>query len=88
MGFAIRILMLVGFIKLLLAVDSPLLCAGIYAAIGLVFRLAFGTPLWPALLLTALAFGLAWLYFWLLYRLRGSGWFWVVAVGGAVAGLV
>jgi hypothetical protein len=88
MFIIIRVVLLASLVKLLLEIDKPHVCAGIYTAVGLGVRLLAGLSLLPLLVATAGSFLLAWLYFWLLYRLEGSIWFWIVLVGGLVIGLV
>jgi len=89
MFVVVRIFILVGLVKLLLETEKPFLCAGIYTAIGFVFRLAASTPLDEALLATGISFALASLYFWLLHRLSGSGavW-WLILILGIAIGIV
>jgi len=88
MGFILRIIILWGLVKLLLIMDKPHLCAGIYAVIGLALRFLLGWQLLYAAIATVVSFLLAWLYFWLLRRFEGSVWFWIIMIGGIVVGLV
>ena len=48
MCFIIKIVILVALVKLLMATNKPLLCAGIYAGIGLLLGLGMGIPVFPA----------------------------------------
>jgi hypothetical protein len=85
----IKILLLAALIRLLIATDKPFLCAGIYAGVALLFGLVFGGAFLPALISAAIAFALASIYFWLLDWLdSASVWWWVVALGGILLGLV
>ena len=84
----IKILVLVSLIKLLLVTEQPILCAGIYTAIRFIFSLIFGFPFLAVLIGSAIGFGLAFLYFWLLDRFRETGVFWIVLILGLVIGLV
>ena len=84
----IKILVLVALIKLLIVMDKPIVCAGIYTGIRLIFALLSGKPLLAVLLVSAIAFGLSLLYFWLLSRFRDTGVFWVVMILGLFIGLV
>lgn len=84
----VKILMLVGLIKLLLVTEKPMLCAGIYAGVAFLFSLLVGNPFLAVLIGSTIGFGLALLYFWLLNRFRDTGIFWVVLILGLVIGLV
>jgi hypothetical protein len=84
-----KILLLTGLIRLLIETEKPFLCSGLYAGGAFVIGLIFGVPLVPLVIGTALAFGLASLYFWLLNRFLGSGavW-WLILILGLAVGLV
>ena len=84
----IKILVLVALIRLLIVMDKPIVCAGIYTGARLIFALLFGNPLLSVLIGSAIVFGLALLYFWLLSRFQDTGVFWVVLILGLVIGLV
>jgi len=43
---------------------------------------------WSRLVGGGIAFAFSSLYFWLLDRLDGSAWWWVIAVGGLLIGVV
>ena len=85
----IKIIMLVGLIRLLIATHKPLLCAGLYTGVVFLFALLFGNPFVAVLFGTIIAFGLSLLYFWLLERFYDSGiiW-WIIMLGGIFIGLV
>ena len=85
----IKVIILVGLIRLLLVTEQPFLCSGIYAGLGFVLSLASGYPFPAVLLGTAISFALASLYFWLLNRFTEAGliW-WVILIGGLLIGLV
>ena len=88
MILAIKVVILVGLIKLLLATEKPSLCAGIYAAgVGLLM-LGIGVPFGLTYLRVAVSFGLAWLYFAGLNATHGTSLFWVILVVGIFIGLV
>ena len=82
-----NVIILVALVRLLLVTRQPLLCSGIYAAAGFVMGFFFQQPMQSLLLSTAIGFGLATLYFWLLNRLSGTLW-WVVCMGGFLIALV
>ena len=85
----IKILLLVGLIRLLLVTDKPFLCSGIYAAVVLVFGLAFGGNFVAVLVSVVIVFVLASIYFFLLDRLdSGTVIWWIVAILGIAIGLV
>jgi len=50
--------------------------------------LFYGVPFLAVLIGSAIGFGLAFLYFWLLDRFRETGVFWIVLILGLVIGLV
>ena len=78
----IKIFMLVALIKLLMVMDKPMVCAGIYTGVRLLFALLFGNPFLPVLIGSVIVFGLSLLYFWLLSRFQDSGVFWIVLILG------
>ena len=88
MFIAIKALVLVGLIKLLLATDKPVLCAGIYGAGVCLLMLGFGIPFGVVYLRGAGAFILAGLYFQGLHATEGTQLFWFILVGGLLIGLV
>lgn len=88
MLFIVKVVILVSMIKIALNTDRALMCAGIYTAIGLLFALLLGKGILFALIAGPIALLLAWLYFWLLTRTQESAVFWVIAIVGAVIGLV
>jgi hypothetical protein len=88
MLFIVKVLILVSMIKIVLNTDRPALCAGIYTAIGVMFGLALGKGVLFVLIAGPIGFLLALLYFWLLTRTQESAMFWVIAVVGALIGLV
>ena len=89
MFFLFRILLLVGFIRLLLATENPLLCSVLYGILTFLLGLAWGGPILAVLIVAGVRFVMAGLYFWLLNRIdSGSGIWWLIAVGGILIGLV
>jgi hypothetical protein len=84
----LKIILLVGLIRLLMVTDKPLLCAGIYASIALFFGLIMGNHFLIVLIASGISFALASLYFWLLYRVEGGIMWWVILMGGLAIGLV
>ena len=86
--FVVKILLLVGLIRLLIATNKPMLCTGIYTGAAVAFALMFERPLLYILIATPISFGLAFLYFWLLDRYEETRWFYVVLIVGLVIGLV
>ena len=83
MGLAIKVFVLAGMIRLLIATDKPVLCAAIYAGVVLVIGAVFGDPMAGVMFMTGLAFISAFVYFWILNRLDTSSvlW-WIIAVIG------
>ena len=89
MLLVVRVLVLVGLIKILLETDKPLLCAGTYTLIRTVLAAAFHGLSLELALFALIAFLLAFLYFWLLDRFRDSlGMFALILVLGLAIGLV
>jgi len=86
--FVVKILLLVGLIRLLTATNKPMLCTGIYTCASVAFALMFAKPWLYIVIATPIAFGLAFLYFWLLDRFEETGWFYVVLIVGLAVGLV
>jgi hypothetical protein len=88
----VKIIVLVGLTRMLAVTRKPLLCAGIYTALGLLLGLMFApgalAPLATLALRAVLQFGLASLYFWLLMRFDRGLLYWVILVVGLVIGLV
>lgn len=88
MLFIVKVFILVSMIKIALHTDRPAMCAGIYTAIGVTFGLLLGKGILFLLIAGPIGFLLALLYFWLLTRTQESALFWVIAVVGALIGLV
>jgi hypothetical protein len=83
-----NIFFLISLIKLLQSSNNPILCAGIYTSLSFILSLMFGKPFLAVLIGSAISFLLAWLYFWLLKKLDGSFFWWIVLLGGLLIGLV
>ena len=64
------------------------MCSGVYGVFTFLLRLMFGYGLVESLVVTAIALPLATLYFWLLAKTEGSGWFWLIFILGIVIGVV
>ncbi|WP_045859808.1 hypothetical protein [Teredinibacter purpureus] len=88
MVFALKIVMLVALIQILYQTNKPILCAGIYAGIGFVLGLLFGSGFLYVVISSAIAFGLALVYFALLNNFKDGMLHWVILIGGLVIGLV
>lgn len=84
----VKILVLLGLIKLLEATDSPILCAGIYAVVAAIFAGLATTEISKVLLVGLVGFILSLIYFWLLKKTRFSWVWWIVMIGGVAIGLV
>jgi hypothetical protein len=91
---ALQAVVLVAFIMLLFATDSPRFCAGVYtglAALGAVLEIVMGDVHIVAGILDVMLAGvLSWGYFTALHRMNPwTGAWWAVAVGGPIlAGVV
>jgi hypothetical protein len=87
--FGIKILLIIGLIKLLRETHKPLLCASIYVGVRLIFSYLFGHTIAYLFVGSLIAGALAALYFWLLDYFEASGViFWIIALGGFLVGLV
>jgi hypothetical protein len=80
--FLLKAFFVASLVKVLLKTNKPALCAAIYVAMGFVVGLMFGRSFIPLVIGSAIAFALAYLYFWLLNRFEESGVFWVILVLG------
>ncbi len=80
--------MLVALIRLLIATDNPLLCAGIYTAVVAGGSLLGGAGPAEAVLSSGLAFLTSGIYFWLLKRFDGSFLWWVIMIAGVLIAFV
>ena len=89
MGF-IDVLVLIALIKLLLASHSPKLCAGLYVVAVVIINLSVSISfdIINLLFTASIAFIFSYIYFWLLDRFEGSGWWWGILVGGIIFGAV
>jgi hypothetical protein len=83
-----KIIILIGLVKLLMINGKPFLCAGIYTAIGFIFGLLWGNPFLPMFIGALIGFGLASLYFWLLNRTENRTVWWIILIVGLLIGLV
>lgn len=83
-----RILILVALIRFLIATEMPFWCSGIYTGFVFLTGLMLGMPFASVLLGSLIVYGLASLYFWLLYRFDGGILWWVIMLGGMGIGIV
>ena len=81
----VRPLILIALIQILI---HPSCAPEFYSAVATLFGLFMGHGLIAALVGGGIAFAFSSLYFWLLDRLDGSVWWWIIAVRGSVIGLV
>lgn len=70
-------------IRLLIATNKPLLCAGVYAGSAFALGAVFSNDITRVTMMTGLAFIAAFVYFWILDRIDSLVIWWVVAVVGA-----
>jgi len=85
--FAVKIVVLIGLIRLLPSI-GPITAAGIYVTIAFIGNLLFGADIMPLIIGTVIAFGLAFVYFWLLHMTEETMLWWVVLIGGLFIGFV
>jgi len=83
----VKIMMLAGLAKLLIDMEQPFLCAGLYTAARVGYTAILGVPFPTLLILTEIIFALTALYYWLLDKLEGADviWFIVLALGLPIA---
>jgi hypothetical protein len=87
--YPVHLLILYGLVLLLVRTEKPFLCSGIYTGVHIFFSILLGANLLSILVLGAIAFLLASLYFWLLSRIQtGHPLWWIVLVGGIILGAV
>lgn len=82
MALLLKIFLLVAVIKLFIATEKPLLCAGVYAAFAFFLGPMLSEGVAMVGLMAGITFAAAFAYFWLRERFGGSSlvW-WCVAVG-------
>jgi len=85
MVLLIKVFLLVAMVRLLIATEKPLLCAGIYAACAIPLGATFGNDIMDVALIAVITFAGVFIYFWILNRLGSSsiGW-WTLAVAVGV----
>lgn len=84
----VRILLILGLVKLLNITQNALLCAAIYSIIAAIFAMAAGTA-WQAVLFNlCIMFVAAFIYFWALTKLEDSILWWVVFIIGLLLGIL
>ena len=87
--FFFNAFIIAALVRILVETDSPLLCAALYALSSTVITLAFSGFVLALLVRIAVAFGLSFVYFWVLNRLAtASPAWWLVLVAGLFMGLV
>lgn len=84
----VKIILLVGLLKLLDVSNKPLLCSGIYTSVIFIFGILSENPLVPVLISSFIAFALSSLYFFLLDRFQGNVIYWIIMIGGLGIGLI
>ena len=82
MFLIVKMLVLVGLFRLLSATESPFLCSGIYGTMVLFMGLMNGANFFLTLLIAAIAFGLASLYYWLMTITDEGPFYWPVLIVG------
>lgn len=83
----VKVILLVGLAKLLIEMEQPLLCAGIYTLARVGYGALWGTPLVSLLVFGLILLALTSFYFWLLDKLEGADvlWFVVLLLGLPIA---
>lgn len=78
-GFLLIIGFLIGFIKLSIDHNYPLVLAGGYTALATIVMAMFGNEISAVLVFAILTLSVSWLGFWLLQRFEESGVWWIIA---------
>lgn len=83
----VKVVMLAGLAKLLIDMEQPFLCAGLYTVARVGFAALMGAQLMPLLVFGVIILALTAFYFWLLDKLEGAGaiWFAVLVLGLPIA---
>ena len=81
----LSIIILAALIKLNLAIEKPMVPAGIFTFCAFIMSFLFGAPLLAVLIGAPINFALSFLYFFLLKRTEGHSLWWVVLIGGIMA---
>jgi hypothetical protein len=84
----IKVFLLVAMIRLLVATENPLLCAGIYGSCALFLGVMVGDDITQVALISSITFAVGLGYFWILNRAGSSSILWwivAVAVGGVLS---
>lgn len=83
----VKIMLLAGLAKMLIDMEQPFLCAGLYTVARVGYAALLGAQLMPLLVIAVIIFALTALYFWLLDKLEGADvlWFVVLALGMPIA---
>jgi hypothetical protein len=75
-------LILAALVKLNLAIEKPVLPAGIFTVAGFAMGILLQHPFLALAIGAAINFGLSFLFFWLLKRTEGQRSWWAILVGG------
>lgn len=75
-------LILAALVKLNLAIEKPVLPAGVFTVAGFVMGILLQHPFLAVAIGAAINFGLSFLFFWLLKRTEGQRSWWAILIGG------
>lgn len=75
-------LILAALVKLNLAIEKPVVPAGIFTVAAFILGILLEHPFLAVAIGAAINFGLSFLFFWLLKRTEGQGSWWAVLIGG------
>jgi len=85
----IKLLILIGLVKLLDLTENPWLCATLYAIAIFSFVAFSANPNWVSILIiTAVSFVASFIYFYLLNRTKETCIYWLILMLGLVIGFV
>ncbi|AOT08716.1 hypothetical protein [Pseudoalteromonas luteoviolacea] len=84
----IKIILLIALLRVLAITEKPILCAGIYSSVALIFGFMSGAALTYIAVTVGISFALSFLYFWLLNRFNHGPLYFVIMILGLGIGLV
>lgn len=84
----VKVILLIALLRVLVITEKPVLCAGIYAGVGLILSLFLGFGLMGSLVGALVGFILSFIYFWLLNKYNHGPAYFIILIIGLGIGLV
>lgn len=78
----VKVMVLIGVLRLLISWEKPVACAGIYTGVDVVLNLAGGASGVATAITAAITFVYCFCWFWLLDRVEEGLIWWSIVVGG------